>query len=342
MIDFRKPENRRELYIRWFVWQYRNHDLDTVIPLFKYIIDRQEYNYNQTQWLMFLYGNCYNGATSYAIWNELPDVENIDLEMLKNWNSTNIKRLSYQNDCKWSKGFLDKMSESYIKMLGGKSPYDFFNQLCNSSDPKLNYEKVRSTIINNVYKMGRYSTFFYAQALKECCGLNIEPTSMQYGYETQSPTDGLCYILNKEELSSRIYINNGTQKIKQKVNYTNDIIKMFDQETDSIIIEIKNRFPDIKVDYFTVETSLCSIKKLFRRREGRYPGYYLNRLMDDVRKIEKDFPGVDFDIVRDFYKECVPNGLKIVDQSVNKIRMNEFLDNGTFPEFNQYKDLANI
>lgn len=340
MIDFRDPFNRREMFIRYIVWQYRNHDLDTAIPLFKYIIQRQELNINQAYWLMFLFGNCYNAATAYAMYQEMPDIENVDMERLTEWNSTNYKRLPYESDCKWSKGHLDKMTESFLKLLNGVSPDDYFKSLC-ISDPKTNYEKCRSTLVNGVYKMGRYSVFFTLQAMKECCGLNIEPTSMQYGKDTQSPTDGLAYIMGKEGLSSRIYTNDGTEKTKQAIKYTPDLITRFDTYTDMIINEIHTRFPDVKIDYFTMETALCSAKKLFRRRQGRYCGYYLHRLMENTRRVEKDFPGVDFDIVRDFVKECVPNGHVLVNESIDTSRMQIFLDTGNLPELSQFEDLRN-
>jgi hypothetical protein len=337
-MDFRLPENRREAFIKYYVWQYRNNDIDTAIPVTNYLFERQEYNLEQRYYFCLLYGITYDAASAYAIFNYIPDLENIDLEDIKVWNRNNYKQIHHQSDVKWNRGKLDLIISSYKDLLAGRTQEQYFKDICNSDDPKVNYNKLKSEL-SNIRYFGRYVLFFYMQHLKYCCGLNIEPTSIQFGMNTQSPTDGLCYILDKPELASRIYIDNGTKKVKQSVKYTSAMIKWFDYETDSIINEIKLRFPDVKVDYFYVETALCSFKKLFRRKDGRYLGYYLARLLEDIDKSKTYFYGVDFNIIYDWMKECVPNGNTIVNEKIDKSRMNIFLDTGTLPELNQYKDL---
>lgn len=342
MLDFRKPENRREALIRYAVWQDRNLDVDTALPLINYLFDRQEYNVEQRYYMCFLYGQTYQAATAYAVFNEIPDWENIDEVMIRRFNNSSVKKLKYQTDTKWNRGHLDSITLSYLKLLNGKTQLQFFSEICQFNDPRQNYEALKSVLTNGIYKMGRYCVWFYMQSLKECCRLNLEPTSMQYGPKTQSSTDGLCFALGREDLSSRIYLEDGTKKLKQEVSYFPELLNKFDLETNSILQEIKLRFPDVSIDYFKFETILCSFKKLFRRREGRYLGYYLDRLLEDVRKVESEFPGVDFEIVRDFYREKVPNGAQFINSRINKNRMNEFLDSGTLKEFNSYKDLQNL
>ena len=335
-LDFRLPENRREAYIRYYVWQLRTWDCDTPLAVMNYLFDRLEYNIEQRFWLCFLYGNTYQIATAYAIWNEMPDKINVNMERLIKWNSDNFQNMKYQTDTKWNKGYLDKMTECYLKEIPG-SQEEYFKRICSSSDPKENYERLRKIIIDKFYKFGRYVCWLYMQSLKICCDLNIEPTSMQYGLDTQSSTDGLCYVINKEAWLSRYYLEDGTKKQKRHIKYSERAIRKLDEETDSIIAEVKERFPDVKPDYFNMETALCSFKKLFRRRNGRYLSYYIHRLYEDVLAVENNFPGVEYDIIRDFIKEK----LGFEPQKIDKSKMNVFLDTGDLCGLGIYEDLKN-
>ena len=337
MLDFRLIKNRREALIRYSVWQYRTLDVDTPNPLIRYMFDRLEYNKEQRYYMCFLYGCTYQIASSYAIFNAIPDYENIDSDMIKKFTDDNYSILPYQQDLKWSKGYLNKQLDSYISVVG-KYQYKFFEEICNSEDPKENYEKLRKIIIDEFYKFGRYACWFYMQSLKECCNLNIEPTSLQLGPTTQSPTDGLCVAIGKEEWMSRYYTEDGKKKNKRAIKYTPEMIAYLDQEADSIINEINTRFPDVKMDYFAFETILCSFKKLFRRRDSRYLGYYIDRLWSDTQKTAKGFPGVDWDIISDFIKEKTPFDEP---ELPSREKMNVFLDTGDLPELSMYEDLRN-
>lgn len=258
-MDFRLPENRRECLIRYAVWQDRTNDVDTALPIINYIFDRNEFNIEQRFWFCLLYGWSYNAAMTLAAWNEHPDLENIDIQRLDKWVTDNFNKIKVERDVKWNKGKLSKMVECFIKVLDGEKPSEYFNKLCpEGNDPKDNYRRLSEIVINNFYGFGRYTSFFFLQAIKDCCGVNIEADDMQYGYNCQSTTDGLSIALNREDMSSRIYIEDGRKKLKQDITYSKEYIDYLNQETDSILLEIKTRFSDTNIDYFKFETILCS------------------------------------------------------------------------------------
>lgn len=346
MIDFRKPENRREAFIRWFVWGLRTTDCDPSINMMNYIFHRQEYNIEQRLWSCWLYANTYQLPTSYLIFNEFPDYENVDQDRLDDWNSREYQRLIYQTDCKYSKGHLARMFRSYCEMVG-PSQIAFFNSVCDSTDPKENYNKLFLKIINDFYKFGRYTAWFYCQVLKDCAGLNIEATSLLLGENgSDSHTDGMCYVANREDLLTRFYID-GVKHKNTKGMIIGDKASL-QVMADDILEEIKVRFPDVKADYFLMETALCSFKKLFRRSRGRYLGYYLDRMGEDIVKImHQKWNGIDWDIMWDYRRECLNhNYMKEITGGrfkywVDTDKMNEFLDTGTLADFNIYEDLKN-
>jgi len=341
MIDFRKKENRRELLVRYLAWQYRNNDLDPAIPLINYLFNRLEYNQEQRYWMTYLYAYTYNPASALAIFNEIPDFENIDMPMLTKWTTDTFNKVQVEKDVKWNKGHLAKMAQSYIDVVGNQTQHQYFTSLCDSDNPKENYVKLDNVVTNKFHKFGRYVSWYYIQSLKHNCKLNVTSVDMKYGPDSQSPSDGLAMIMGREDWMSRLYVDNGRSKIKQDIRYTSEIIQEMNQFTDSVIEETNNRFPDVHIDYFNFETALCSIKKLTRRRDGRYLGYYLDRLMKNVVEAERTFPGVDFQIIRDWIKEENPRFANNVRDYPDSSKMNEYLDTGTLLEFSMYPDLAN-
>ena len=344
MIDFRLVENRRELLIRYAVWQLRRSDVDTAIPVMNYIFDRNEFNIEQKYWFCFLYGNTYDVASALVLWSEMPDLHLVTPEKLNKLseNCANNK-IHYQNDVKWAKRHLFSIVQPYISnMTKAGGSHNYFKNICCSNDPIENYFKLRNEIFTHFYKFGRYVAFFYMQALKSCCGLNIDAPEMHLGNNCASPTDGLLYALGREKEASRLYVEDGRKTIKQSTNWSKEVIKGLNKEAESIIEEVNNRFSDIRLDYFLFETILCSYKKLFRRKNGRYLGYYLSRLNEDVSKAEKYWKGVDFNIVRDWMKETYPDCDYVTDKKPDNLRMQKFLDTGTLPELNMYLDLQNF
>lgn len=341
-LDFRLPENRKEAFIRWFVWQLRTWDCDTPLAVLNYIFERQELNIEQRLYLSLLYGQTYQVATAYAIWNEIPDYENIDIPMITQFNTNHFKRLKYQTDTKWNKGYLDKMTISYLKMLNGKTQKEFIDSICVHQDPKQNYNDLNKILVENIYKMGRYCVWFYGQTLKICCNINIEPTSLLFGWDSESHTNGMCYAANREEWASKYYTNDGRTKTKREVIWTPNMMGYLQAKADNIIHEVKTRFPDVSPDYYNMETALCSFKKLFRRKQGRYLGYYHDRLLYDTENTTKEYPGVDFQIIHDFMKEKLPAFCTFKGNKIDNNKFNVFLDTGDLPELKYYEDLINV
>lgn len=349
MLDFRLPQNRREFFIRWFVWGLRTTDCDPTIQMINYIFHRQELNIEQRIWLVWLYSISYQLPTAYLIWNEFPDFENCDYDRIKEWESNNYSRIVYQVDCKWNRGHLHSMYKSYKDHVGNQSQISFYKNICNSSDPKENYENLRSFAINNMFKFGRYITWMLCHHLKANTGLNIDATSLLLGENgSDSHTDGMCYVANREDLLTRFYINGVKHKNTSRI--IPDDKKLLQDLADSILEEIKIRFPDVKADYFLMETALCSFKKLFRKNRGRYLGYYLDRQAEDIHKIQSNnWSGVDWDIMWQYRKECLNHyyvrelhsDFKEKRGWIDQRKMCEFLDTGSLSELNQYEDLEN-
>jgi hypothetical protein len=294
MTDYR-VENidiRVEYLTKYFYWSLKFYDVDPAMFLLNYIHKRMELNIEQRYWVAWLYGNSYQLATAWVIANEFPDFENVDIDRLTEWNSNNYKRLRYQSDQKWQKGHLPVMFESYKKNIYSiaTTQEEFFNKICCSEDKYENFDLLYSYIIKNFFKFGRYSAWFYIQTLKETCELNVEPRDLLLKDDnTHTQRDGLCYAIGEDSWVG----DKSLRKDPVRLSVLNDI-SLF------ILEQIKDGHPNLSADMFTLETTLCAFKKTFRKRNGRYLGYYLDRQFEDIKQVQEDnWLGIDWELLWD-------------------------------------------
>lgn len=307
--------NRKEAFINWFGWSLEIDDCDSALFMTNYFFDRFEYNKEQRLWLVWLYGTTYYWPTAYVIWNEFPDMELVGIDRLTEWNNENYSRLRYQVDTKWNKGHLPAQFKSYKKWVGNGTQMEAFSKHL-TDDPKQNFHNLWE-VVNGWHKFGRYTSWFYLQTLKQCTEIELEVENLWlHDYSgSRSHRNGLCYAVGKEE-----WVN---------VRLNDSQLQFLNLESKEIIEEVKERFPEVsfKADYFAMETALCSFKKLFRKRDGRYLGYYLDRQAEEIKKVERDdWSGIDWTPMWQAREETLIN--KYLTNLINKEKMGIFMDSG--------------
>ncbi len=269
-------DKRINHFIDWFGQEVEIEDCDPAIYMINYFFDRFEFNQEQKYWYCWLYGTTYHFPTTYIIWNEFPDMSLVGIERLKDWNNKNYKRLRYQVDTKWNKGHLPAQFLSYKDWVGNQSQQDKIYSLI-GKDPVKNFN-IMWIESKSWHKFGRYMAWFYLQTLKHCAGVDMQPKSLMLeDYEgSKSHRNGLCYALGEDTL------------INTKLNALQ--LKDFNNMTEQILHDTQKKYPKLKgkLDYFAMETCLCSFKKLFRTSRGRYLGYYHDRQAEEIKQVEKD------------------------------------------------------
>ncbi|MFZ9046887.1 MAG: hypothetical protein ACO2ZZ_13595 [Cyclobacteriaceae bacterium] len=321
MIDYRLPENRREAFKRFWVWQLKTEDCDPAIYMTNYIFKRMQLNDEQKLWVAWLYANTYYLPTSWVIWNEFPDMHLVGLERLDEWNTENYKRLRYQTDTKYNKGHLPTMFRSYKEWVGDKTQRERFNEICTSDDPEMNFWLLWEEINKEFYKFGRYTAWFYMQHLAHCCSVNVRAPNLMLvdSSGSHSHRDGLCYALGLDDKM-------GGRKQKVDPNFAATL----EWQAKLIIMEIQKEYPEVaaKADMFAMETSLCAFKKLSRKKKGRYLGYYLDRQAEEIKTVERDgWNGIYWQLLWDARKETlIP---ELLHDMVDENKMEHFLDTGT-------------
>lgn len=316
-MDYRLKENRREAFIRWYAWSLKYDDCDPAVWATNYLNKRYEHNDEQKLWLCWLYGNTYYLPTAWILMNEFPDFELATVDRMTQWNTANYKRLRYQTDTKWNKGHLPAMFESYQNFIGKRDQREVIESYY-VGDAKKNFDSLWSVLKGSLHKFGRYSTWFYLQHLKHTAGVTVEPSSLMLDdYDgSRSHRNGLLLAAGKDDDYDR--------------KLTASEYRNLEAFGDSLRVEMIDRFPDLKeqIDFFTMETCLCSFKKIFREHHGRYLGYYLDRQAEEIIKCEGDgWYGIDWNVLWQARTETIDQRLdrKV---GINKENFTLFLKSG--------------
>lgn len=328
MKDYRIKDNRREAFVRWYAWSLAYWDCDPAVWCTNYLNSRYEHNDEERIWLCWLYGNTYQLPTAWVLKNEFPDFELASLDRIVQWNSENYPRLRYQTDTKWNKGHLPAMFQSYQKFIGKSTQRESLENYY-TGDRIENFKSLWSALKGNLFKFGRYSTWFYMQHLKHTAGIEIEPPSLMLNdYDgSRSHRNGLLLAIGQDEKCDA--------KLSNAEYLDLEAIGM------EILQEMQDRFPELKsqIDFFTMETALCAFKKIFREHHGRYLGYYLDRQAEEIIKAEGDgWYGIDWNVLWQARSETLEKKLNSK-AGTDKTRFADFLNTGGFQNLDwMFKD----
>ena len=326
-MNYLEKQNRREAFIRWYVWSLKFGDCDPAVWATNYLNKRYEHNEEQRLWLCWLYGNTYNLPTAWVLMNEFPDFELATVDRMTEWNTTNYKRLRYQTDTKWNKGHLPTMFASYQNYIGKQTQLEKLESLYGDNE-EANFNNLWTSIKTELHKFGRYSTWFYIQHLKHTGGIRVTPTSLMLDdYDgSRSHRNGLLYALGQE--------NDVDRKL------TTAEYSTLESKSSEILQEVKARFPEVasQADFFTMETCLCSFKKIFRERQGRYLGYYLDRQSEEIQQCESDgWYGIEWQVLWDARDETINPSL-VGRKKIDKEKFPLFLNSGRIDKLDMMFD----
>jgi len=288
--DHRK--NKRESFKRYSAAAIRSWEIDPNYPLMNYLFQRYELSKSQEYWACFLYGVFYHPGTVFYVMQEFPEFEKVDLGRLQRWHDQNWRQLRYNKDRKYEKGHFVQMVKSYIDLIGSQTPTsqdEFFGRMLKGT-PVQNFHQVTQAL-TKLLRFGRYSVYIYTECLARCMGLPMEADTV-FLKEASSPRAGLCYVLEKPDWAKATLQ-------KQHWSY-------LEAELDCLMAELRHEYPSVKVDHWFMESCLCAYKGFFAN--GRYLGYYLDRMADEILQMENEeiASGVDWKVLWQFRRETMP------------------------------------
>ena len=271
--------NKQEMFKEYFNNARDAMDIDPNIFMSNYLVKRMEMNHDQTIWFCFLQAVTYHLPTAYLLFNEYPDSHLVDIDRLRDWWTKDTQqRCPYQTDKLKQRKYLPETVESYQKVVGS-SDKAYFDSILNGSG-EANFDVLWEEFFKPIRHFGRFSTWNFAQNLKQVAGYDIEPNRLFLGESNASSiTFGMCHVIGWEDKTYKRRWKTPEGKRRK------DMHKFSQSEKDDMEFEAGRLIKDLNTDGFDFETMLCAYKKIFRDRDSRYIGYYLDRQAMDINKI---------------------------------------------------------
>lgn len=311
-------------FTRFYAQQLMVGDCDPGILALQYLVRRQELNEDQQVWLCWLYANTYNVATAWVIFNEYPDYENVDQHRLDAFNQASRGRLPYQKDQKWLRGQLAPVYASLRRVCGpsiGKHWWQFLGDFPGAWASAM-----------SIYKVGRYTAWMFLQALNEVCNLCLVPPTLELGHDSaRMHREGLALAAGRPEW------------VEEGYTFSPAALEYLEEVGTEVLTRVKLIHTGaVRADRFSMETSLCAFRKLFRREQGRYLGFYLDRWARDIRAVEEQgWTGINWALLWECRDEELPPALNRPDGILHKEFYGLYLDSGEFLPPSPFRDTLN-
>lgn len=286
LVDWKRPENRGELFTRYLRWRMTVHDLDHT----HYCkILTEGYDYERKAWFALLFGMTYRTPQAFAYSETFPYFHQIDWTEAEEWHKLNWKRTSYGTDARYNKGHFIAQSESIRKWLNGKTFEEKIDSLM-VGDPVSDFWSLFNSIKDNLYKYGRMTAWLTCQALHDVLDLNIRPEHIMIADPGKDSSmgsiwNGACARFNKDEWMLGKY---GTfTPTKTEIDYIKGKI-------DEEHARIKEEF-GIDVDFFKWESIWCQYKRFFNGVESKeYPGHSSGDAASRYLYFRENWPEIDW------------------------------------------------
>jgi hypothetical protein len=282
--------SRLDEYLRYHTASADIGDIDPSYAMLRYVCDRFELNLEQRYWLAFVYALTYCGASTYYVYNEFPDFENLDSgRMNRWWYGGGRAAIICQTDARWRRSrnqFVDAI-ESYRRWVGDCTQHEHFGRIVTGSTPEVRYDRLYQQA-KNLYTFGQFSLFLYLEALHTITPLNLAPTDLDLN-QAWSCRNGLYYAYGLDEL------------IRDTATPTEAQYRFLTQEK---WIDLRGRLARLKTPptVWQTETVLCAYRKFYRGK--RYVGYYLDRQADEIAKMQDHVPdGVAWKVLWQYREE---------------------------------------
>ena len=312
-MDFREPRYRREVFLRFYEFHLKYHShpggVYFAMPwLSKYF----GYGIEDRLWFAFINGCSQNVVTTWKIFKQFPDVKSIDLDKLNDW--WNIYYAKFKVGSGWDsdrkhhkigKTGLVSATASYKKQLDKYGSQKEMFEAQFKGDAESNFETVWDFVRTNFVSFGRLSTFSYLEYLRiqglpiECNNLFLEDMG-----GSKSHRNGLCKVLGRDDLD---WWDHKQSHNPNFPGYKKETIEWLKEEADILILDAMNRINHPDVNFFTLESALCTYKS-WHRPNRRYPNVYMDMMHDRIKYAESEW-GNEFDLFWFMREKCLPEHL---------------------------------
>lgn len=192
---------------------------------------------------------------------------------INTWINKNKANLVFQSDRKYI-----RMKDSFYKCLDNfkniSSADAFISKVSENGVIKLSHA---IPYVSSWVLFGRFSAFLFLETLVELTKIPIENTTIEWK-AGNTATSGLMNVFGFDREA------NAFDKTGKLLMNTQDMDNMLEMLINSI------RLAGGNINVTEIETSLCAYRKFFKG--SRYNGYYLDRMLEEIYAMQKDYPEV--------------------------------------------------
>lgn len=305
--DFRRPEHRRETFLRFLEWSVRYRSfpggVHYALPA---IAEGLELDLEQRYWLAWLNANTQNPVTSLLLLRAAPRLA--DAEKAVAFWQANYRALDWDTDRRYHKARFADAVRGYAETMCGTC-----------TGPQHRYFRVGyewQAWWEQAYAlptMGRLSTWSYLEYLRILLGADYVPDADTLMLEdvqgSRSHRNGLCLLLGQERV---LVVDKqlGRPGITDAV-YTPDVLEYLGEEAHKLHTEVQQRI-GLSADLLSLESALCTYKS-WHKPNRRYPGCYNDMLYNRLISAENRF-GQRFGVIWDARRAALPARLRLEDR----------------------------
>ena len=216
--------------------------------------------------LAYLFAVTYCIESSIVMLREI----NIILRDVDGWIAKNKHKLIFQSDRKYV-----RMRDSFNKCM--RFYRDNTGRLRNIKEDDVIDLKKWIPEVETYPMFGRFSAYLYLETIAWLLGSKIINADMDWE-NGATATSGLLNVYCYDEEANLF-----DKERKLRKPFTPQVMQ---EMVEPILYEIKMQGGDDNITM--VETSLCAYRKFFKG--SRYNGYYLDRMLEEILKMQKDYP----------------------------------------------------
>lgn len=321
--DFRRPELRRDVFLRFYAWSlYHRSFPGGVHYALPYMAQQLGLDPEQRAWLAFLNGNTQNPVTTLLLFQAAPYPE-LSGNAVGFWE-LNYRSLQWDTDRRYHKARFGLAVQAYReRKLWG--PEAWFNKSWGAC----------WKLANQVPFMGRLSAWSYLEYLR-ILGLGVPDADTLMLEDTEgsrSHRNGLCLVTGHDDWIADAQLGRYTDR------YSPDMLQELARSGRSLLsdtLDLMNQLPPLPLrevpaaGNLSLESALCTFKS-WHKRNRRYPGVYNDMLYDRIRHGEIKF-GYRFGLLWDARRASLPSRLLLEDNPADPgcvpVKQNWFLDHG--------------
>lgn len=346
-LDFRKVEYRREVFLRFYEFHltHRAHP-GCVYYAIPWLIAAHALDGEQALWLAFLNGNTQNIVTTWEIFKRFPSPG--ETKGLDSWFAEYYERLAWDTDRRYHRKDFLKSVECYRRLTGSSQRAYFAGVIGDALTEEQAFDRLWPVLRRDFYTFGRLSAFSYSEYLRlvglpiNCSTLFLEDMG-----GSKSHRNGLAKVLGRDDLDW--HRDSGFEG-----DYAAGEVDWLVEEGVKLLAEARARLAGKQavdldhVNYFTLESALCTYKS-WHRKNRRYANCYNDMFLDRILVGERNFGVGEVAQFRRCRADCLPSRLRReccpYDPGLVPVKQNHYRETGEvimmsrdFPEFDNAFD----